>query len=89
MNCYTYIVKCSDNSLYTGWTMDLSKRVKTHNAGTGAKYTKARRPVKLLYYESFATKAEAMHREYCIKQLTRRQKLELCSLFNDKILQKC
>jgi putative endonuclease len=74
---YTYILKCSDETLYTGWTNDLEKRINAHNAGKGAKYTKNRRPVELAYYEEFATKKEAMSREYAIKQLTRRKKEEL------------
>ena len=61
---YTYIVKCSDGSLYTGWTNNLEKRIKDHNAGRGAKYTKARRPVVLVYKEEFPTKQEAMKREW-------------------------
>ena len=74
---FTYIVKCSDGSLYTGWTNDLDKRLKAHNSGRGAKYTKTRRPVELVYYEKFLTKQEAMSREARIKQLSRSQKLEL------------
>ena len=74
---YTYIVRCSDNTLYTGWTTDVEKRVKAHNAGKGAKYTKTRRPVELVYFEEFDTKEEAMRREYEIKQLTRKQKEKL------------
>ncbi len=71
---YTYIVKCSDGSLYTGWTNDIEKRMKAHNEGKGAKYTKSRRPVELIYYEEFQTKEEAMSREYAIKHMTRKQK---------------
>ena len=74
---YTYMVKCSDGTLYTGWTTDLEHRVKAHNDGEGAKYTRSRRPVELVYYEEYATKAEAMNREYSIKQLTRKQKEKL------------
>jgi len=74
---YTYIVECGDGSLYTGWTNNLEKRIQAHNAGKGAKYTKSRLPVKLVYSETFATKEEAMRREYQIKQLTRNKKLEL------------
>lgn len=74
---YTYIVECSDKSLYTGWTNHLEERIKAHNAGAGAKYTKPRRPVKLVYFETFATKEEAMKREYAIKMLTRKEKLAL------------
>lgn len=71
---YTYMVRCSDESLYTGWTTDVKKRVQAHNSGKGAKYTKSRRPVTLVYYEEFQTKKEAMQREYAIKQMTREQK---------------
>lgn len=74
---YTYIVKCSDGSLYTGWTTDLQKRIKAHNEGKGAKYTKTRRPVELVYAEEHSTKVEAMQREYAIKQLSREKKLQL------------
>ena len=76
---YTYMLKCSDGSLYTGWTTDLDRRIKAHNNGTGARYTKSRRPVELVYYETFETKEEAMRREYAIKHLTRREKLALLS----------
>lgn len=72
---YTYMVRCADGSLYTGWTNCLEKRLKAHNESrSGAKYTKAKRPVTLVYYEGFATKEEAMKREYQIKKLTRKQK---------------
>ena len=71
---YTYILTCADGTRYCGWTNDLDKRLKAHNAGRGAKYTKPRRPVALSYYEAFETKGEAMKREYAIKQMTRRQK---------------
>lgn len=71
---YTYILKCKDDSLYTGWTNDLKKRITSHNAGKGAKYTKSRRPVELVYYEEFQTREEAMKREYAIKQLSRKEK---------------
>lgn len=74
---YTYILKCSDNTLYTGWTNDLEKRLKAHNAGKGAKYTKIRLPVEIVYYESFEDKIDAMKREYAIKQLRRKEKLKL------------
>lgn len=74
---YIYIVKCKDKTLYTGWTNDLDKRIKAHNDGLGAKYTKSRRPVKLVYHEEYNTKQEAMSREYAIKQMTRQEKLKL------------
>lgn len=75
MNCYTYMVQCSDGTLYTGWTNDLKKHLEKHNAGKGARYTRGRLPVKLVYYEVFATKSEAMKREAQIKKLSRKQKL--------------
>lgn len=71
---YTYIVRCSDGSLYTGWTNDLEKRIRAHNEGKGAKYTKSRRPVELVYYEAFEKKEEAMSREWAIKQMSREEK---------------
>ena len=74
---YTYMVMCKDETIYTGWTNDLEKRMKAHNEGKGARYTRSRRPVVLMYYEEFATKEEAMKREFAIKQLTRSQKLKL------------
>lgn len=69
------MVQCSDGTLYTGWTNDLKKRLEKHNAGKGARYTRGRLPVKLVYYEVFATKSEAMKREAQIKKLSRKQKL--------------
>lgn len=72
------MVRCADDTLYTGWTNCLEKRLKAHNSGkNGAKYTKTKRPVTLVYYEGYATKEEAMRREYAIKQMTRKQKLKL------------
>ena len=77
MNNYVYIVQCADATYYTGWTNDLKKRIEAHNAGKGAKYTKSRRPVQLVYYETYATKSKAMAREYAIKQLSRQEKAQL------------
>lgn len=77
---YTYILKCQDGSLYTGWTNDLEKRVQVHNAGKGAKYTKNRRPVELVYWEEYETKNEAMKREYAIKHMSRREKEKLVKM---------
>ena len=74
---YTYILRCRDGSLYTGWTNNVEKRVADHNSGKGAKYTKGRRPVELIYYEIFETKEEAMRREWEIKQFSRKDKEEL------------
>ena len=77
MKTYTYILRCADGTLYCGWTNDLEKRIKDHNAGKGAKYTKTRLPVKLVYFEEFDTKEEAMSREWHIKQLRREEKLKM------------
>lgn len=74
---YVYILECCDKSLYTGYTNHLEKRIKAHNEGKGAKYTKGRRPVSLVYFETFQTKSEALKREYAIKQFSRKKKLEL------------
>lgn len=74
---YTYILRCGDDTLYTGFTTDLEHRLQTHNAGKGAKYTKARLPVEMIYHEEYPTKEEAMRREAAIKKLTRKQKIEL------------
>lgn len=75
--CYVYILKCSDNTLYTGWTVNLEKRLKTHQKGKGAKYTRSRLPVQLVHFEKYHDRRTAQRREYCIKQLTRREKLQL------------
>ena len=77
---YTYILECADGTYYTGWTNNLEKRLASHNAGTASKYTKSRRPVRLLYSESFSTKEEAMSREWHIKRLTRKEKEKLIQL---------
>ena len=74
---YTYLLQCADGSLYCGWTNHLQERVKAHNEGRGAKYTRGRRPVKLVYFEEFATRQEGMRREYQIKKLTRQEKERL------------
>lgn len=75
---YAYLVECADGTLYAGYTVDLAKRIAAHNQGkVGAKYTRARRPVTLRYFESFPDQHAAMHREYQLKQLSRAQKLAL------------
>ncbi len=74
---YVYMLRCGDGSLYTGWTNDLEHRVAAHQAGKGAKYTKAHLPVELVYWEAFETKEEAMSREWAVKRLSRREKLAL------------
>lgn len=74
---YVYLLRCADGTLYAGFTNDLARRLAAHNAGRGAKYTRGRRPVELVYWESFSNKSSALRREYAIKQLPRRQKLTL------------
>ncbi|TWT12217.1 GIY-YIG nuclease family protein [Streptococcus sp. sy004] len=73
---YLYVLRCRDNSLYTGYTTDINRRLKTHQTGKGAKYTKSRLPVELIYWESFDSKSQAMSAESLFKQKTRRQKLD-------------
>ena len=77
MTACVYILRCSDDTLYTGWTNDVEKRLAAHNAGKGAKYTRPRLPVKLVYIEQHPTKEMAQRREYEIKQLSRREKIAL------------
>lgn len=74
---YVYMLECADHSLYTGYTVDLTKRIAAHNEGKAAKYTRGRRPVRLVYSELCADKSEALRREAAIKKLTRAKKLEL------------
>ena len=74
---YCYLLRCRDGSLYAGWTNDLDRRVRAHNSGRGAKYTRSRRPVELVYAERHATRHEAMSRERELKAMTREQKLAL------------
>ncbi len=76
---YVYILRCADGTLYTGWTTDLNRRLAAHNAGSGAKYTRSRRPVALLYSEECASRGAALRRESAVKRLTRAQKLALCA----------
>ena len=74
---YTYMLQCKDGTYYIGYTNDLEKRVKAHNEGKGAKYTKGRGPVELIYYEEYEEKSIAMRREWEMKRMTRSQKEEL------------
>lgn len=76
-NNTTYILRCSDGTYYTGWTNNLKKRLKEHNAGRGAKYTRGRTPVELVYMEAHGTRQEAMQREAWIKKLPRKEKEKL------------
>ncbi len=78
--CFVYILRCADDSLYTGWTTDLERRLRQHNQGRGAKYTRSRSPVTLVYAERQPNRRAAMQREYQLKQLTRAQKLALIDL---------
>ena len=88
-NNYVYIVRCRDQTLYTGWTNQLEKRIEAHNAGKGAKYTKARRPVELVYFETFEHKSEALKREYQIKQLKRSEKEKHRSTLKFQCFERC
>lgn len=75
--CYVYILECSDKTLYTGWTNNIDNRLRTHLSGRGAKYTRGRLPVKIVYCEKLDNKSEALKREYRIKRLTREDKIKL------------
>ena len=77
MPFFCYMVECADGTFYTGWSTDPERRVKTHNAGKGAKYTKTRRPVKLIYVEELPDKSSALKRERAIKRLSRKGKEKL------------
>lgn len=81
---YVYILRCSDDTLYTGWTVDIKNRLKVHNSGKGAKYTRGRLPVKLEYYEKYTTKKKATKREYEIKQFKKDKKEKLIKGFKVK-----
>ncbi|MBM7615946.1 GIY-YIG nuclease family protein [Alkaliphilus hydrothermalis] len=74
---YTYMLECNDGSLYTGWTVDLEARLKTHNKGTGAKYTRCRLPVKMVYWEELPNRSEAQKREAALRKLSRKKKEKL------------
>ncbi|MGL4990113.1 MAG: GIY-YIG nuclease family protein [Sarcina sp.] len=81
---YTYILECSDKTLYTGWTNNLEKRIKVHNNGKGSKYTRGRIPVKMVYYEIFNEKTQAQKREYAIKKMKKSEKVELINRFKEE-----
>ena len=74
---YTYMLKCHDGTIYTGWTTQLDRRISEHNSGRGAKYTRSRRPVELIYYEELESKEKAMKREAEIKKMTKKQKIAM------------
>ena len=77
MSWWVYILRCADGSLYTGYTDDVERRLAVHQSGKGAKYTRSRLPVELVYFEEFDTKEEAMSREWHIKRLSHSEKLKL------------
>ena len=79
MSCYCYIVECADGTYYTGWAIDPERRVAVHNKGLGAKYTKMRLPVKLVYIEELPDRKSAMKREIAIKRMERVRKIKLIS----------
>jgi len=74
---YTYVLLCADGTLYTGWTTDLERRLRTHQAGKASRYTRARLPVTLVYQQEHATATEARRQEASIRQLSRKRKLQL------------
>ena len=74
---YVYLLRCADDTLYCGWTTDLEHRVRVHNSGRGAKYTRSRLPVRLVYFEEFEDRKDALSREWHLKRLTREEKLLL------------
>ena len=74
---YVYLLRCADHTLYCGWTTDLTARVQAHNSGRGAKYTRSRLPIELVYYEAYADRHDAMSREWHIKRMTREEKNDL------------
>ena len=86
---YVYILKCKDGSLYTGWTNDIEKRLAAHNSGNGAKYTRSRRPVELVYLEEMPDRSAALRREAAIKKLKRSRKEALIAKANAAEEQGC
>ncbi|MGD0611178.1 MAG: GIY-YIG nuclease family protein [Anaerolineales bacterium] len=84
MTSFCYILECADGSYYTGWSNDPERRLRVHNAGRGARYTRSRRPVRLVYVEELPDRASAMRRERQIKGLTKKQKEKLIQQFSPK-----
>ncbi|MFH0833850.1 MAG: GIY-YIG nuclease family protein [Patescibacteria group bacterium] len=82
MSHFFYLARCRDGSLYSGYSQDLEKREKAHNSGKGAKYTAGRRPVKIIYFEKFDSKSEALKREAAVKKMSRAEKLKLVGAKN-------
>ena len=85
MKAYVYILRCRDHTLYTGWTDDLEQRIESHQKGKGAKYTRGRTPVTLVWCEEVADKSLALKREWAIKKLTRRQKEQLIVEYQEEM----
>ena len=83
MAVFVYMVECADQTLYTGWTTDVERRLAAHNAGRGARYTRERRPVRLVYVEEVADRRAALKRELKIKRMRRSQKLQLIGQIAD------
>lgn len=81
---YTYILECGDNTFYTGWTNNIEKRLQAHINGKGAKYTRGRLPIKLVYFEKFSTKSDAMKREHAIKSMSKKEKIKLIESTNKR-----
>lgn len=81
---YAYMLRCADNTIYSGYALDPQKRLEAHNSGKGAKYTRARLPVKLVYYEQFETKSEALRKEIELKKLKKSEKEKLIESFKVK-----
>ncbi len=81
---YTYMLECEDGTYYTGWTVDLKARLKRHNNGTGAKYTRARLPVKMIYWEKQPDRSHAQKREAALRKLSRSQKESLVRAFQQR-----
>jgi putative endonuclease len=84
MAVFVYMLECADQTLYTGWTTDVERRLAAHNAGRGARYTRERRPVRLVYVEEVADRRAALKRELKIKRMRRSQKLQLIGQIADR-----
>lgn len=78
---FTYILECADGTLYTGWAEDMDRRLQAHNAGRGARYTRGRRPVRLVYWERHSSRKVAQRREAALRRLSRVQKQQLIHTF--------
>jgi len=86
IEAFTYILECADGTLYVGWTTDLERRLRAHNAGQGGRYTRGRRPVRLAYFEEHSTRQEARQREAVLRRLPRTKKLRLVSTLKSGVV---